>query len=159
MWYECQWDNSPSKSQFVKVDHYRSKYGFQHSALVHTEQQATKCPKKFKKHILYLYSEIHKVDIVTDLMIILATRIEKFIVFLNWIRSLNNQKLTGWKKFRVAFGRSNSIYIVNHCMSTRGEILTQTNNSAWNIKLNVLIKTIINWSCSNTTVMNKNSTY
>ena len=42
MWYKCQWDNSPSKSQFVKVNHYRSKYGLQHGALAHTEQQAIK---------------------------------------------------------------------------------------------------------------------
>ena len=27
MWYECQCHNSQSKSQFVKVNHYRSKYG------------------------------------------------------------------------------------------------------------------------------------
>ena len=33
MWYECQWDNSPSKSQFTKVNHYRSRYGLQHGAL------------------------------------------------------------------------------------------------------------------------------
>ena len=40
MWYECQWDNSPSKSQFIKVNHYESMYGLQHGALAHTEQQA-----------------------------------------------------------------------------------------------------------------------
>ena len=34
-----------SKSQFVKVNHYWSKYGFQHGALAHTEQQAIKCSK------------------------------------------------------------------------------------------------------------------
>ena len=27
---------SPSKSQFIKVNHYRSKYGLQHGALAHT---------------------------------------------------------------------------------------------------------------------------
>ena len=42
MWYECQWDNSPSKSQFVKVNHYRSNEGLQHGALAHSEQQAIK---------------------------------------------------------------------------------------------------------------------
>ena len=42
MWYGCHWYNSPSKSQFVKVNHHRSKYGFQHGALAHTEQQAIK---------------------------------------------------------------------------------------------------------------------
>ena len=45
---ECQWDNSPSKSQFVKVNHYRSKYGPQHKALTHTKQQAIKNPKYYK---------------------------------------------------------------------------------------------------------------
>ena len=34
-----------SKSQFVKLKHYRSKYGFQHGALAHTEQQAIKDQK------------------------------------------------------------------------------------------------------------------
>ena len=33
MWYECQWDNSSSYSQFIKVNHYRSKYCNQHRAL------------------------------------------------------------------------------------------------------------------------------
>ena len=42
--YECQWDNSPSKSQFVKY-HYRANYGLQHRALAHTEQQDIKGPK------------------------------------------------------------------------------------------------------------------
>ena len=32
MWYKCQWNNSPLKSQFVKVNHYRSKYCLQHEA-------------------------------------------------------------------------------------------------------------------------------
>ena len=34
MWYdhECQSDNSPSKSQFVKANLYRSKYSLQHGA-------------------------------------------------------------------------------------------------------------------------------
>ena len=45
MWYECKWDISPSKSQFIKVNHYRSKYGLQHGALAHTKQQAIKDPK------------------------------------------------------------------------------------------------------------------
>ena len=45
MWYECQWDNSQSKSQFIKVNHFRSKYGLQHGALAHNEQQAIKGPK------------------------------------------------------------------------------------------------------------------
>ena len=45
MWYECQWDNSPSMSQFVTVNHYKSKYGLQQGALAHTEQQAMKGPK------------------------------------------------------------------------------------------------------------------
>ena len=40
MWYEDQWDNSPSKSWFVKVNQYRSKYGLQHGALAHNKQQA-----------------------------------------------------------------------------------------------------------------------
>ena len=41
MWYECKWDNSPSKSQFIKVNHYyhdyivySSKYGLQHRAML-----------------------------------------------------------------------------------------------------------------------------
>ena len=34
------WDNSTSKPQFVKVNHYKSKYGLQHETLAHTEQQA-----------------------------------------------------------------------------------------------------------------------
>ena len=33
MWYECQLGNSPTKSQFVKVNNYRSKYDLQHGAL------------------------------------------------------------------------------------------------------------------------------
>ena len=46
MWYECQLDYSPSKSQFIKVNYYRSKYGcLQHIALAHTEAQAIKDPK------------------------------------------------------------------------------------------------------------------
>ena len=45
MWYECQWDNSPSKYQFIKVNNYRSIYGLQHEDLAHTEQQAIKGPK------------------------------------------------------------------------------------------------------------------
>ena len=47
MWYECQLANSPSKSQFLKVNHYRSKYGLQHGALDHIEQQAIKGPPKW----------------------------------------------------------------------------------------------------------------
>ena len=47
MWYECQRDNSPSKSQFIKVNRYRSKYGLQHEALGHTQQQAIKGPKNY----------------------------------------------------------------------------------------------------------------
>ena len=46
MWYECQWDNSPSKSQFVKVNYYRSMYGLQHGAFAHTKQQAIKEGRK-----------------------------------------------------------------------------------------------------------------
>ena len=47
MWYECQWDNSLSKSQFIKVNNYRWKYGLQsQGALAHTEQQALKGHKK-----------------------------------------------------------------------------------------------------------------
>ena len=46
MWYERQWDNSPSKSQYIKVNPYRSKNGLQHGALAHTEQQAIKGPQK-----------------------------------------------------------------------------------------------------------------
>ena len=45
MWFECHRDNSPSKSQFVKVNHYRSRYGRHHGALAHTEQQALKDPQ------------------------------------------------------------------------------------------------------------------
>ena len=42
MWYECQWDNSLSKSQFMKVSHYMSMYGLQQGVLAHTQQQAIK---------------------------------------------------------------------------------------------------------------------
>ena len=45
--YECQWDNSSSKSQFIKVNHYRSKYGLLYGALAHTEQQAIKGSKNY----------------------------------------------------------------------------------------------------------------
>ena len=45
MWYECPWDNTPSESQFIKVNHYSSSYSIQHGALAHTEQQAIKGPK------------------------------------------------------------------------------------------------------------------
>ena len=45
MWYECQLDNSPSKKQFISVNHYRLMYGLQHGALAQTEQQAVKGPK------------------------------------------------------------------------------------------------------------------
>ena len=38
-------DNSPSKSQFIKLNHYRSKYGLQHGALAPTEHQIMKDPK------------------------------------------------------------------------------------------------------------------
>ena len=48
MWYECQWVNSPSKSQFIKVNHYRLKYGLQHRALAHTAQQGIKSPKSYQ---------------------------------------------------------------------------------------------------------------
>ena len=56
MWYEFQWDNSPSKSQLVKVNHYRSKYFFNHGDLAHTEQQTIKGPemtsvKPFKVYV------------------------------------------------------------------------------------------------------------
>ena len=53
MWYECQWDNSPSKSQSVKVYHYRSKYGLQHGALAQNEQQAIKGPKIYYSTFSY----------------------------------------------------------------------------------------------------------
>ena len=48
--YECKWDNSLSKSQFVKVNYYRSKYCTvfnMEPALAHTEQQAIKGPPKY----------------------------------------------------------------------------------------------------------------
>ena len=45
MWYECQLDNFTPKSQFIKVNNYRSKYGLQHIAFAHTEQQTLKGPK------------------------------------------------------------------------------------------------------------------
>ena len=44
MLYECKWDNYPSKSQFIKVNHYRSRYCLKHGA--HTELQAIKGSKK-----------------------------------------------------------------------------------------------------------------
>ena len=47
MLYECQGDDSPSKSQFIKVNHYRSKYSLQHRALAHTDKQAIKGPKNY----------------------------------------------------------------------------------------------------------------
>ena len=37
MWFACQSDNSLYKSQFIKVNHYMSKYGLQHGALAHTD--------------------------------------------------------------------------------------------------------------------------
>ena len=46
MWYECQWDNFLSKSQVIKVNHYRSRYSLKFWALTHTKQQAIKVPKK-----------------------------------------------------------------------------------------------------------------
>ena len=45
MCHECQWDNSSSRSQFVQVNHYRSKYGLQHGALAQIEQQDITGPK------------------------------------------------------------------------------------------------------------------
>ena len=45
MWYDCQCDNSPFKSQFIKVNHYRSKCGLQHGTLAYTGQLAAKGPK------------------------------------------------------------------------------------------------------------------
>ena len=39
--------NYSSKSQFVKINYYRSKYGLQQAALAHTEQQAIKGPQNF----------------------------------------------------------------------------------------------------------------
>ena len=47
MWYESQIDNSRSKSQFIKVNHYRSRYDLQHRAKSHTEQQAKKGPTDY----------------------------------------------------------------------------------------------------------------
>ena len=51
MWYEWQLENSPSKSLFVKVNHHRPKYGLQHGALAHTEQQTITCIKVPKNDI------------------------------------------------------------------------------------------------------------
>ena len=34
-------------SQFIKVNHYRSRYGLQHGALAHTEQKAIKGPTNY----------------------------------------------------------------------------------------------------------------
>ena len=34
-------------NNFLKVKHYRSRYGLQHGALAHTEQQAIKCSKYY----------------------------------------------------------------------------------------------------------------
>ena len=45
MLYECHGDASPSKSQFINVSYYKSRYGLQHGALAHTKQQASKGPK------------------------------------------------------------------------------------------------------------------
>ncbi len=36
---------TPFKSEFVKVNRYRSKYGLQHGVLAHTKQQAIKGPQ------------------------------------------------------------------------------------------------------------------
>ena len=47
MWYECPWENSPSMSQFVKVNPYSSKYGLQQRAMAHTEQQDIKGTKNY----------------------------------------------------------------------------------------------------------------
>ena len=62
MWCKCQGDNSLSKSQFIKVNDYRSKYGLQHGTLAHTKQQAIKGPTitrvksfKWKNQRSYLY--------------------------------------------------------------------------------------------------------
>ena len=46
MRYEWKWDNSPSKSQFIKVNNYMWKYGLQPRALAHTKQQALTDPAK-----------------------------------------------------------------------------------------------------------------
>ena len=69
MKYDCQSDNSQSKSQFVKINHYRSKYGHQHRALVHTEKQAIKGPKmtsvkSFQQdnHQPYLYQKRENIN-------------------------------------------------------------------------------------------------
>ena len=53
MWYGYQWVHSPSKSQFVKVNHYRSKYGLLHRALAHTEQQAMLSNKHVNENTSY----------------------------------------------------------------------------------------------------------
>ena len=68
MWYECQWDNSTFKSQIVKVNHYRSKYGLLHRALAHTEQQPIKGPKNelcLKKNVTN-YTDCEIVDTLTN---------------------------------------------------------------------------------------------
>lgn len=39
-------NNYPIKWPFLKVNHYRLKYGLRHEALVHTEQQSIKSPKR-----------------------------------------------------------------------------------------------------------------
>ena len=44
-----KWDNhphDPSKSKFVKVNHYRSRYDLQYGALAHTKQQE-RAPKYY----------------------------------------------------------------------------------------------------------------
>ena len=52
MWYECQRYNSPSKSQFVKVNHYRSKYGLQHGAL----EVGLHLTASYKEPLNYVYT-------------------------------------------------------------------------------------------------------
>lgn len=54
MWYGCQWDNS-SKTQFVKLNHHRSKYCLYHRASAHTKQQAFNKISYSWKHI-FTYS-------------------------------------------------------------------------------------------------------
>ena len=54
MGYECQWD----ELQFIKVNPYKSRYGLQHEALTHIEQQAIKGPKKLLVYKVLLTSTL-----------------------------------------------------------------------------------------------------
>lgn len=51
--YEFQWENSPWKSQFIKVDNYRLRYGLQHGLLAHTEQHVITCAPLFSPKTNY----------------------------------------------------------------------------------------------------------